>query len=211
MSKYCSVSCCRTKSKQGIALHRFPRDPQRLLRWTEFVRRSARGNDWTPSTRSLLCSLHFAPGCYVHNPTCLDQYGSQALRILERGAFPTISASACSTTAESEATSPKQRRLEASTDMSADYAPAHSEISGDVEDGTGYEVPTTSGSTSSDPDVSLGATCTPVHVASGSRNVDAQTRSTVNVGVKATQTTLKLHTRSIRVQATCTTREVACG
>lgn len=50
-------------------------------------------------------------------------------------------------------------------------------------------------------DVSLGAAaCTPVHVPSG--RFDAKTHAT------ATQATLKPHTRSIRVQATCATREV---
>lgn len=52
-------------------------------------------------------------------------------------------------------------------------------------------------------DVSLGAaTCLPVHVPSGRANSDAQTRST------ATQATLKPQIRSVRVQATRTTREV---
>lgn len=51
--------------------------------------------------------------------------------------------------------------------------------------------------------MSLGAAnCTPVHVPSG--RFDAKTHAT------ATQATLKPHTRSIRVQATCATREVAC-
>lgn len=112
MAKYCAASGCQTKSKQGITLHRFPPDPQQRLEWTEFVRRSGRGNSWTPRPQSLLCSLHFAPSCYVRNLTCLSQYSPQALRILDHGALPTISASPCCTTAESEATSSKQRRLE---------------------------------------------------------------------------------------------------
>ncbi|KAH9361013.1 hypothetical protein HPB48_006328 [Haemaphysalis longicornis] len=147
MPKYCAASFCQTKSKQGIALHRFPRDPQQLLGWTEFVRRSGRGNSWTPNPQSLLCSLHFAPGCYVHNPTCLSQYSPQALRILDHGALPTITASPCGTAAQSEATSPKQRPLEAST--STDSAPAHSETLEDWQCGAAYKVPKASGSTSS--------------------------------------------------------------
>ncbi|KAH9367916.1 hypothetical protein HPB48_008364 [Haemaphysalis longicornis] len=155
MSRYCAASGCQTKSKQGITLHRFPPDPQQRLGWTEFVRRSGRGNSWTPHQQSLLCSLYFAPSCYVHNQACLSQYSPQALRILEHGALPTISASPSGTTSGSEATSPKPRRLEEApaetpqASTSADSAPAHSDASEDVQYSTSYEVPTASCSTSS--------------------------------------------------------------
>lgn len=149
----------------------------------------------------------------MRSPTWLAQYDPQALLKLEPGALPTISASACDTTAQSEATSPKQRRLEASIDVSAEYSgPAHSASVEDVEhDDTFYQLPTASGSPRSGPGVSLGAAaCTPVRAASAGQNFDAQTQCRVDVRERATQAALKPHMRTIRVQTICATREVAC-
>ena len=56
-----SIIGCKTgygnkKLPPGVSNHVFPKDPERRRRWIKAIPR----DNWTPSTKSVICSLHFA-------------------------------------------------------------------------------------------------------------------------------------------------------
>ncbi|KAL3243426.1 hypothetical protein MRX96_047427, partial [Rhipicephalus microplus] len=51
-----------------VAYHKFPVDSPQRQQWIDFVRSSGRGLAWTPRMSSRVCSRHFAPSCYRHDP-----------------------------------------------------------------------------------------------------------------------------------------------
>ncbi|XP_049522720.1 uncharacterized protein LOC125945155 [Dermacentor silvarum] len=186
---YCVVDFCGTYSGLGIAMHGFPRDSIHWQKWTEFVHSSGR-LEWTPLKNSRICSLHFERACYKENPTLSDF--QPRLHTLKPGALPTIYAAMCPANASKggigPAPLPKRLRRQSCSDTELEPAAPH-HVS-----------------------IDLNADCEinePAN-ASGQVKLDAQSQCFVEVYSKATQTALKATTKSAKVQASRTVKEVAC-
>lgn len=53
---YCVAVRCHTRDSQGVPMHRFPRDPARLMWWTERVSRDPKKNVWKQHNKNaFLC------------------------------------------------------------------------------------------------------------------------------------------------------------
>nr|XP_050036682.2 peroxynitrite isomerase THAP4-like isoform X2 [Dermacentor andersoni] len=179
---YCCVDFCGTYSGLGIAMHRFPHDTLHWQKWTEFVRAPGR-LEWTPLRSSVICSLHFERACYKENPLDLTQSDfPPRRRALKPGAVPTIYA------AFSPAPLPQRPRRQSCLDTELESAAPR----------------TASMDLNADYEINEAAN------ASGQVKLDAPSECFVEVCSKATQAALKATTKSAKVQANRTVKEVAC-
>ncbi|XP_075725452.1 THAP domain-containing protein 10 isoform X2 [Rhipicephalus microplus] len=88
---YCAVARCPSRAVSDVAYHKFPVDSPQRQQWIDFVRSSGRGLAWTPRMSSRVCSRHFAPSCYRHDPVRLAQLGFPVKGLLlVPGALPTV-------------------------------------------------------------------------------------------------------------------------
>nr|XP_037286139.1 THAP domain-containing protein 10-like [Rhipicephalus microplus] len=88
---YCAVARCPSRAVSDVAYHKFPVDSPQRQQWIDFVRSSGRGLAWTPRISSRVCSRHFAPSCYRHDPVRLAQLGFPVKGLLlVPGALPTV-------------------------------------------------------------------------------------------------------------------------
>ncbi|XP_065296046.1 THAP domain-containing protein 2-like [Dermacentor albipictus] len=180
---YCCVDFCGTYSGLGITMHSFPRDTVHWQKWTEFVRATGR-LEWTPLKSSVICSLHFERACYKENLLDLTQSDfPPRRRALRPGAVPTIYAALC------PAPFPKRPRRQSCSDTEREPAAPHP---GSMDLNADYEINEAAN-------------------ASGEViKLDAPSQRFVEVCSKATQAALKATTKSAKVQASRTVKEVAC-
>ncbi|XP_075531947.1 THAP domain-containing protein 3-like [Dermacentor variabilis] len=179
---YCVVDFCETYSGLGITMHRFPHDILHWQKWTEFVRATGR-LEWTPLKHSRICSLHFERACYKENPLDFTQSNFPSrLRKLKPGAVPTIHAALC------PAPLPKRPRRQSCSDTELELAAPH-RVSMDLK--ADYEINEAAN-------------------ASGQVKLDAQSQCFIEVCSKATQAALKATTKSVKLHASRTVKEVAC-
>ncbi len=66
MPKRCVVGKCGAVNKDGLSLHKFPKDERIRKSWVEFVE-STRPDFNHLSPYSYVSSLHFKPDCYEKN------------------------------------------------------------------------------------------------------------------------------------------------
>ena len=58
-------SCTNSQHTEGVSMHRFPKDKERLNKWTTFVRRHRA--KFVPQQFSVLCSMHFDEAAFTVN------------------------------------------------------------------------------------------------------------------------------------------------
>ncbi|XP_007479714.1 THAP domain-containing protein 10 [Monodelphis domestica] len=89
MPARCVAAHCGNTTKSGKSLFRFPKDRAVRMLWDRFVR--GRRADWYGGNdRSVICSDHFAPGCFdVSSVIQKNLRFSQRLRLVA-GAVPTL-------------------------------------------------------------------------------------------------------------------------
>lgn len=87
---YCSAFNCNNDGKKmkHLSFFQFPSDEKYRQIWKEKVRRL----NWEPNKYSRLCSAHFEPHCYVHDPKLFESLGLPKPKkvILKLDAVPTI-------------------------------------------------------------------------------------------------------------------------
>lgn len=83
----CSTGYGSSKVPEGVTQHQIPKDPLRRLAWQKAIPRE----DWVPSDRSLVCSLHFTPSDYEETSTDTNKYRKTNLKLrrLKKSAIPT--------------------------------------------------------------------------------------------------------------------------
>ena len=71
-----------------VSFFQFPTDEKYRQIWTEKVRRL----NWEPNKYSRLCSAHFEPHCFLHDPKFFESLGLPRPRkvVLKHDAIPTI-------------------------------------------------------------------------------------------------------------------------
>lgn len=95
MPERCVAGYCTNTRESGFTLHRFPKDPELNLLWTQEVRRTRtdpKGTPWKPSSTSVLCSAHFLDKCYDSTPAMKEQLGIDVRlkRVLRPKSVPSI-------------------------------------------------------------------------------------------------------------------------
>lgn len=91
MGKRCVVGGCSNSSKNGHALHEFPKDSCVRRAWVRFVKvkRSDFDNPAT-SSQSVICQAHFTDSCYHKEVSLMHEFGLNRKRTLLPGSVPTI-------------------------------------------------------------------------------------------------------------------------
>ncbi len=79
-------SCTNSQHTEGISVHRFPKDKDRLNKWTTFVRRHR--PKFVPQKYSVLCSMHFDETAFTVNAEIAQSLNMR--RKLRNDAVPTI-------------------------------------------------------------------------------------------------------------------------
>lgn len=87
---YCSAFNCNNDGKKvkKVSFFQFPTDEKYRQIWAEKVRRL----NWEPNKFSRLCSAHFEPHCFLHDPKLFESLGLPRPRkvVLKHDAIPTI-------------------------------------------------------------------------------------------------------------------------
>lgn len=103
-----NISCTNTSYTDGISMHVFPKNDDARRKWTRFVQRHR--PNFSPSSTSALCSVHFEVSCFERNISLDlgDQAPSNTLKkFLKRGSIPTID---CAVSSEPRETSSREKR-----------------------------------------------------------------------------------------------------
>ncbi|CAN7938558.1 unnamed protein product, partial [Ixodes hexagonus] len=89
----CCVTACSNYQlhSPGVVFHRFPRDSARRKVWVDTVCQWNSGKPLSPTHRTLICSDHFLPECYIRDRRFLAKAGfSTKYARLELDAVPSI-------------------------------------------------------------------------------------------------------------------------
>ncbi|CAB3986902.1 THAP domain-containing 2-like [Paramuricea clavata] len=99
-------SCTNSQPTEGVSMHRFPKDKERLNKWTTFVRRHRA--KFVPQQFSILCSMHFDEAAFTVNTGIAQSLNMR--RKLQNDAVPTKDCME-STLQETQAVSDRDRRM----------------------------------------------------------------------------------------------------
>jgi hypothetical protein len=99
-------SCTNSQHTEGVSMHRFPKDKERLHKWTTFVRRHRA--KFVPQQFSVQCSMHFDEAAFTGNTGIAQSLNMR--RKLQNDAMPTKDCME-STLQETQAVSDRDRRM----------------------------------------------------------------------------------------------------
>lgn len=89
MVKTCVAAGCNNTNKDGVSLHKFPKDPVLKKKWIEQVKRHR--DKWEPTEYSVVCSQHFENSCFVPSSALMLSLGvGKKKSSLKLDAIPTI-------------------------------------------------------------------------------------------------------------------------
>ena len=67
------ISCTNYQNTEGVQLHNFPTNAAIRRQWVDFVRRYR--PDFSPASKSMLCSVHFSDEAYTMNKDVAREVG----------------------------------------------------------------------------------------------------------------------------------------
>lgn len=110
MVKTCVAAGCNNTNKDGVSLHKFPRDSVLRKKWVDQVKRHR--DKWVPTEYSVLCSQHFEQGCFMPDTILSESLGlGKKKSCLKHDAVPTLfTKPAAKRKLEAESPPPKKRR-----------------------------------------------------------------------------------------------------
>ena len=112
MGKRCVAAGCSNTHRDGVSLHKFPKDASLRQQWVRQVQRTRA--DWKePSEHSVVCSAHFAEPCFEPDSALASAMGlEKRKKKLKPDTVPTLfdRPSVAGGTEEASASSRKRQR-----------------------------------------------------------------------------------------------------